>query len=108
VKDGIDRHKTRRMSGLRSSNFSSAHPKKGPRSWPSEMAKKTSEKPANHCQPLPFLWNSYLKLCFGLASQPSRHPNNSVSEPSRNVTPTIPRRAKIDYFFAAEIRVKCY
>ena len=96
VTDGLDRHKARRTSGLRSSDLSSAHPKESPapgRLQAERDGKKDLRKP---CQPLPFLWNLYLKLCFGLAGQSSRHPNNSVSEPSRNVTPTIPRRAKIN------------
>jgi hypothetical protein len=84
VTDGIDRHKAGHISDLRSSDLRSAHPQKSPRSRPSEMARKTSEKAANHCRPLPFLWNSHLKLCFGLAGQPSRFPNNAGSLPTRS------------------------
>ena len=45
--DGIDRHKAWRMSGLCSSDLSSAYPNKAPvpgASEPSEMAQKTSKK----------------------------------------------------------------
>jgi hypothetical protein len=100
VTDEIDRHKARRMNGLRSSNLSFAHLKKSPRFGPSEMAKKTSEKTATHCHPLPFLWNSYMKLCSGHAGQPSRHPNSAGSLPRR-----FPGEPQLIIFPAAEIRM---
>ncbi len=56
---------------------------KSRRSGPSEMAQKASQKAATDRHPLPFLWNSYLKLCFRLAGQPSGQPNNAGSLPTR-------------------------
>jgi hypothetical protein len=80
------------MNALRSNDLSSAHPKKksrsGSHSEPSEMAQKASKS----CQPLPFLWNSYLKLCCGLAGQPSCHSKTAESEPSSAQDPLLSRK----------------
>ena len=98
--DGINRHKARHMSGLRSSDLSSAHPQKAPlRVAPGRARwhKRPLKKHAIYCHPVPFLWNSYMKLCFGLAGQPSRHPNNAGSLPTR-----FPGEPKSIIFPAAE------
>ncbi len=95
----IDRHKARRMNGLRSSNLSLAHPKKAPAPGRARWHKRPLKKYAIYCQPVPFLWNSYLKLCFGLVGQPSRRPNHAGSLPTR-----FTGEPKLMIFPAAEIR----
>ncbi len=102
--DGINRHKARLMSGLRSRDLSSAYPQEAPAPGRLRAERDGTKRPPKNLPTtanLPFLWDSYLKLCFGIAGQPSRHPNNAGSLPTR-----FPGEPKSIIFPAAEIRVQ--
>jgi hypothetical protein len=98
---GIQRHKAWCIRDLRSSDLSSAHPKRAPfriASGPSEMARKTSQKGAMECHLAPFLCHSYVTLFLRLAVRPHGHPNNAGLEPG-----PVPRELPQRDFKSAEL-----
>jgi hypothetical protein len=95
VTDGIHRHKARHLSGLRSSELSSAHPQKAPAPGRLRAERDGTKDLRKSCQPLPTT-DILVKFIHETSCRVRR---SAVPSPEQRqfLTHTSPRRAKINY-----------